>query len=468
MARIEALRDRLQADLSRLAAEHEVPGASLALLVDDRTVELSTGVVNLSTGVETTPDAVFMIQSITKVWTATLVMQLVDEGRVDLDAAVTTYLPGFRTAEEHASAGVTIRHLLTHTGGFEGDLWAPTTSGDDALQRFVEDLLVHDATQHSVPGELYSYCSAGYGVLGRVVEVLREMPYEQALRHHLASPLGLGELAFNADEAVSFRTAIGHARPGPTQEQRPLKAWAVMPRSNPAAGNQLAMTARGLLAFARLHLSEGLGPDGTRVLSAAAARAMQKRHVDHPASSAGAGHGLGWILSGTPGVVEHGGDTIGVSSMLRMVPSAGVAVAVLTTGGSGSALISDLIDPLLGELAGIAPSPKPVVPESSVRIADPKPYLGRYQTHVVRHEVTQGADGRLWLDTSPLNEALTMAEAAGVAIPPERYEMRPSGDGTFVLTDTSGDAVQVVAFIDRDDADRARLLHSGRAAPRTG
>jgi CubicO group peptidase (beta-lactamase class C family) len=219
MTRIEGLRDRLEADLLRLAAEHEVPGASVALLVDAETAEASTGVVNLRTAVEATPDSVFMIQSITKVWTATLVMQLVDEGRVDLDGPVTAYLPGFRTADERASAAVTVRHLLTHTGGFEGDLWSPTTSGEDALQRFVEDL-VPLAAQISEPGTLYSYCSAGFGVLGRLVEVLRDVPYEQALRRHLAGPLGLDELAFDADQALSFRTAIGHGRPSPAEEQR--------------------------------------------------------------------------------------------------------------------------------------------------------------------------------------------------------------------------------------------------------
>ena len=183
MGRIEEVRRQLNAELSRLMAKHEVPGASVAVLVDGQTIEAAAGVVNLRTGVETTPDALFMIQSITKVWTATLVMQLVDEGLVELDVPVRVYLPGFRTDDDRASAEVTVRHLLTHTGGFEGDLWAATTSGEDALQRFVEDLVAR-APQHSRPGELFSYCSAGYGVLGRLVEVLRESSYARAMRHH--------------------------------------------------------------------------------------------------------------------------------------------------------------------------------------------------------------------------------------------------------------------------------------------
>jgi CubicO group peptidase (beta-lactamase class C family) len=186
-------------------------------------VEGTAGVVNLRTGVAVTPDSLFMIQSTTKVWTATLVMQLVDDGLVELDVPVRAYLPGFRTADERGSAQITVRHLLTHTGGFEGDIWAATTAGEDALQRFVEDLVIR-APQLARPGEMYSYCRAGYGVLGRLVEAQRETSYAAALRQQLAGPLGIEELAFCADEALAFRTAIGHARSSPDtslSERRP-------------------------------------------------------------------------------------------------------------------------------------------------------------------------------------------------------------------------------------------------------
>jgi CubicO group peptidase (beta-lactamase class C family) len=462
----EDVRLRLDAELPRLVAAHEVPGASVAVLVDGQTVEASAGVVNLRTGVETSPDAVFMIQSITKVWTATLVMQLVDEGLVELDAPVRMYLAGFRTDDELASAGITVRHLLTHTGGFEGDIWAPTTSGEDALERFVEELVAR-APQHSRPGELFSYCSAGYGVLGRLVEVLREMPYARALRQYLAGPLAVAELAFCADEALLFRTAIGHARPSEDEALRPLKAWAVMPPSNPAAGNQLSMAARGLIAFARMHLADGLAPDGTRILSKASARAMRERQVDHPAAvGASSGQGLGWMLSRRPGVVEHGGNTIGVDAMLRTVPESGVAVAVLTNGGNAGALMAELLDPLLLELAAIPPATKLPAPDPGLRAAEPERYVGRYETRPDVHEVTRDEEGRLWLTSSSRNEALTMAETAGVASDPERRELRPAGGDLFVPTDPSGVARPAIEFLGRDGTGRARFLHNGRAAPR--
>jgi len=458
------VRRRPDEDLPRLTAAHQVPGVSVAVLVDGRVMEGTAGVVNLRTGVEVTPDSLFMIQSITKVWTATLVMQLVDDGLVELDAPVRAYLPGFRTADDRASAQITARHLLTHTAGFEGDLWIPTTAGEDALQRFVQDV-VSRAPQYALPGQMFSYCSAGYGVLGRLVEVLRGTPYPTALRRHLAGPLGVEEIDFCADEALAFRTAIGHARPGPGAAQRPLKAWAVMPASNPAAGNQLAMPARALIAFARMHLADGLAPDGTRLLSPASARAMRERQVDHPAAiGAPTGRGLGWTLAPQPGVVEHGGDTIGVMALLRMVPEQGIAVALLANGDAAGPLADNLLAPLLSDLAAIEPSPELPVPDAGVRVPEPERYVGRYETRPARSEVTLDQDGGLWLTVSERNEALTMAEAAGVPAGRYRYELRQVDGDIFVLTDSSGTAVQAGEFLGA--AGPARYIHCGGRAAR--
>jgi CubicO group peptidase (beta-lactamase class C family) len=464
--RVEDVRRRLNEDLPFLTAAHDVPGVSVAVLVDGQVVEGTAGVVNRRTGVQTTADSLFMIQSITKVWTATLVMQLVDDGLVELDVPVRAYLPGFRTTDDRASAHITVRHLLTHTGGFEGDIWAPTTAGEDALQRFVEDL-VAVAPQQAPPGEMYSYCSAGYGVLGRLVEVLRRTSYATALRRYLAAPLGIEEIAFYADEALAFRTAIGHVRTSPGAALQPLQVWAVLPPSNPAAGNQLAMSARALIAFARMHLSDGLAPDGSRLLSPASVHAMRERQVDHPASIGGrGGQGLGWMLAERAGVVEHGGDAPGVAAVLQTVPTKGVAVALLTNSGEPRPLLDDLLDPLLRDLAGIAPPPKLTSRSADISVAEPRRYLGHYQTHATRYEVTAD-DRRLWVTVSEQNDALTVAALAGVPGEPARYELRQHDGDVFVLTAPSGAAVRAVEFLGADSTGRARFLHASRAAART-
>jgi CubicO group peptidase (beta-lactamase class C family) len=449
--------------LADLVATYGVPGASVSVLADGEVTDAAAGVVNLRTGVEVRADSPFMIQSITKVWTATLVMQLVDEGLVELDEPVVRYLPGFRTADRAASATITVRHLLTHTGGFEGDIWAPTTGDDDALRLFVDEL-VAAAPQHAEPGRFYSYCSAGMGVLGRLVEVLRSTTYGGALRRHLADPLGLDGVVLDAGEALGFRTAIGHVRPAPGEPLRPLRNWAVMPPSNPAAGNQLAMPARGLLELARLHLADGRTPGGTRLLSAESARMMRTPQVDVPATADGtARQGLGWRLAG--GLVEHGGDAPGNGALLMLVPERQVAVAVLVNGGDGMyGLVGELCDGLLRDLAGIEPRPPAPVPAPGV--VSTERYCGRYALRNRTAEVTADDEGRLWLDQREINEAREMIARAGTYDQPQLVELRRLDGDRFVRISEDGGSAGVVEFLDADPAGRARYLHTGRAAPR--
>ena len=458
---------RLSDDLRRLATEHDVPGVSVAVLAGGDVVEATFGVLNARTGVPVTPDTLFMIQSVTKIITATLVMQLVDAGLVELDDPIRTHLPDFRTADAEVSGRITVRHLLTHTGGFEGDLWAATTSGPDALQRFVDDL-VPLARQHSAPGEQFSYCNAGYGVLGRLVEVVRGTTYEDAVRRNLAEPLGIGELAFSADQALAYRTAIGHIRADPSSALRPLRNWAVMPPSNPAAGNQLAMSARGLLAIARLHLADGRTPDGTPLLSATATRRMREWQVDHPAAlGASSGHGLGWWLERNV-LAEHGGGSTGVAAMLRTAPRHGLAAVVLTNAESGGDLINDLLDPYFAELAGIGPAPQLPSPADVGRLVDPRPYVGRFDSRQSRFEVAGDDDGRLWHTSIPQHETLEFTARAGATATASTEELRRISGDTFMIIDSHGQSARAVEFLGRDDRGRARFMFErGRAHPRT-
>ena len=456
---------QLRERLADLVSEHGVPGASVSVLVDGEITDAEAGVVNVRTGVDVRQDSPFMIQSITKVWTATLVMQLVDEGLVELDLPVVRYLSGFRTADQLASSEITVRHLLTHTGGFEGDIWAPTSDGEDALERFVTEL-VSQAAQHAEPGRLFSYCSAGFGVLGRVVEVLRGTSYNQALRRYLTDPLGLDEVVVDAGEAPAYRTAIGHVSAGPGAPLRPLLTWAVMPASNPAAGNQLAMPARGLTMFARMHLADGLAPDGTRLLSAESARLMRQPQVDlRPRTDRAGSQGLGWRLTTEPHLVEHGGDAPGCGSMLWLVPDQGIAVAALANGGDMSALFARLREELLSDLAGFDTPARSPAPDAR-SVDDVDRYCGRYELRNQTAEVTVDESGRLWLTEEERNDAATMATLAGEELQPRVRELRRADGETFVRVDANGRSGAAVEFIETDAKGRARYLHDGRAAPR--
>src|SRR3954452_10185044 len=130
MSNLSDVKAWLDEQLPLLLEKYDVPGAAWGVLHDGEVVDGSGGLLSKATGVEATPDSVFQIGSITKLWTSTLVMQLVDEGLVQLDEPVRTYLPEFRIGDEQAAAVITVRQLLNHTAGFEGDIFTDTGVGD--------------------------------------------------------------------------------------------------------------------------------------------------------------------------------------------------------------------------------------------------------------------------------------------------------------------------------------------------
>ena len=211
-------RTALEARLDDARERHGTPGASLAVLTSAGVSAAASGILNLDTGVEATTDSLFQIGSITKVWTATLAMQLVDEGLLDLDVPIRTYLPGFRVADDEITDAVTARHLLSHTSGIDGDHFADTGRGDDVLERYVESCAT---LRRVLPlGATMSYCNTGFVILGRIVEVLRGSTWDEALRRHLVEPLGLTHTATLPEDVLRFRAAIGHIQPPGHEIQR--------------------------------------------------------------------------------------------------------------------------------------------------------------------------------------------------------------------------------------------------------
>src|SRR5687768_12567477 len=147
--------------LRELAVAAEVTGAVLGIWRDGATTVVPYGALNAATGVETTEDSLFQIGSISKAWTASMIVQLAAEGRLRLDDPIVKLLP-----EAPVDRRVTVRHLLTHTSGIDGDVFTDTGRGDDCLERYVG--LLGDVDQLFEPGTAYSYCNAGFVLLGRL------------------------------------------------------------------------------------------------------------------------------------------------------------------------------------------------------------------------------------------------------------------------------------------------------------
>ncbi|MFE7120892.1 serine hydrolase, partial [Streptomyces sp. NPDC057654] len=455
-----------QRRLARLAKAHRVPGAALGVLrlgsadgaVADETVRAHHGVLSTATGVDVTDDSVFQIGSITKVWTATLVMQLVDEGKLDLDAPLVDVLPELRLADPGVAKQVTMRHLLTHTSGIDGDVFTDTGRGDDCLERYTE--LLEEAAQNHPLGGTFSYCNSGFSLAGRVVEKLTGLTWDRALRERLFTPLGLTGAVTLPEEALLLRAAVGHVAEN-GGDFAPATTWG-LPRSAGPAGLITAATA-DVLAFARLHLTGGVGPDGERVLSAESAAAMAAHQADLPdRDTLGDSWGLGWIRFGWDGqrLYGHDGNTIGQSAFLRVLPDQGIAVTLLTNGGNARDLYQELFQEIFAEVAGVT-VPAPPSPAGRPPAVDAARHAGVYERAGARADITY-EEGKL-----TLRHTVTGPLAAYETSPARDAELVPVGEGKFVFLMPGTKTWVPVTFYTLETGEH--YVHYGvRATPKVG
>ncbi|MFE2745694.1 serine hydrolase domain-containing protein [Streptomyces scopuliridis] len=389
---------RWQARLDELLAAHHIPGASLAVLADGGIHELASGILHTGTGVGVTTDSVFQIGSISKGYTAALVVQLADAGKLDLDAPVVDVLPDFAVADAAATGTITVRQLLNHTSGIEGDFVSDTGRGDDCLARYVEG--VRNVGLTNPPGATMSYSSTAYNVLGRIVEVVTGQTWDEALKELLCDPLGLAHTMTLPEEVLRFRAAMGHmGEPGEAPVPTPL--WNMLPRSAGPYGG-ISATAADVVRFARLFVDGGTAPDGTRVLSAGAVEAMLTREVELPDQwFLGAHWGLGWGLFEWDGArgFGHDGSTFGQLAYLRAIPEAGIALALLTNGGGAAPKVFEMLcRELTAELAGVTmpgfgPAAGAPAADPGQLAVDLAPFVGSYRRQGFLMTVTDRPDG---------------------------------------------------------------------------
>lgn len=431
-------------ELAQWARTAGVPGGVVGVLDGDDVGVLPFGVVNADTGVETTPDSLFQIGSVTKLWTATMIQQLVDEGRLDLDLPLSEVLPEAPLA--HART-IRVRHLLNHTSGIDGDVFRDEGPGDDCVQRYVAAL--DSVEQVFPPGSAYSYCNTGFVLLGRIIELLDGHTWDTSLQQRLAGPLGLAETTTLAAEAIRFRAALGHNAEGET-----VTPWQ-LPRSIGPAG-LITQSAGDLLAFADAVI-------GDRVPGVAHVDAMLAPTVDVPGTPRGFVQvGRAWrrYRWGDRDVIGHDGHTMAQLAFLRIDRAARFAVCLLTNSVNAPALADRVLEQAFRRRLGVSPPPAPE-PDPGLSAVDPQSIetiCGHYERAGVAIDVRLD-DGRL----------LMRAEATGDSAdidddPVHQYALLPvATDGrSFVIRARDDQPWSSVVFAD----DATSLFSGGRVTPR--
>jgi len=355
----------LAESLTELIGQHHVPGAVLAIAQGDQCQIVHGGVANLNSGLPVTADTLFQIGSITKLYTATLALQMVDKGLLRLDQPVVGILPEFRLEDKEASDQITLAHLLSHTSGMDGDLLIDAGRGDDRFARFVDGMAqAPSVLPFALPkGAPFSYANAAFAVVALMIEKVSELGWDKALRSLLIRPLRTKSFATLPEQAMRYATAIGHL--GTSADTMVVSPVAFLSPANAAAGSYPMARAEDVVAFARMHLGLGVGEDGTRILSEASAREMQKVRVACPKDLRVEALGLGfmkwsWGTSGwaqNPDVWGHDGATIGQASWLRVHEPSGTIFVLLTNGGDGKGMVRKLLEKVFPPLCGVTPPP---------------------------------------------------------------------------------------------------------------
>lgn len=267
---------------------HRIPGLSLALFDDGRIV-YTAGYGKADQDAAMHPDTPMPIGSITKTVTAVAVLQLVEDGKIDLDAPVRTYLPWFRVADEAAAGAITVRHLLQHTSGLSQPGYNRVPPADTSLEDGVRDL--RHARLTAPVGTEYQYFNGNYSTLALILEVVSGQPYGQTVRDNIFDPLGMDRSDATFAEAGSAR---GHSKLFGFPVAREVPAYRYL-----LGAGHLTSTAPDLARLA-IALDNGGTYGDVRILSPASVELMRT-----PPPLDRTAYGMGWELG------EHRGAPIG-------------------------------------------------------------------------------------------------------------------------------------------------------------
>jgi CubicO group peptidase (beta-lactamase class C family) len=422
----------------------------VGVLLDDEIETACYGVANVATGVETTPDTLFQVGSIAKIYTATLLAQAAGAGVISLDEPLRAQLQEFEVADPGATLEITPRHLLAHTSGVQGDHLIDTGSNPDALERYVATLAA--LGQIHAPDETYSFCNTGFGVAGRLMEVAVGQHFDRVLRRRLLRPLGARATIMLPQHALVHRVAVGHEDPKHDGTWRPVRRWPLT-RSNGPMGGILAPAA-DVLAFARLHVAGGVAANGTELLPASTVEAMTESHIASPLPDET--QALAWTVRrwGHLPCLAQDGDTFGQRAYLRVIPGRRFAACLFTNSPSGARLAHDLWPILAGDLLDLE------VPTTALRrppgeLGDPAPYVGGYERLHQQLDVAASPDGRLEMTITPSGVLHELGrETATVDLVPIDA---PAGVFRATMPDTGQDEVVVFTPLAEDTAPGAYL-----------
>jgi CubicO group peptidase (beta-lactamase class C family) len=415
------------------ATRYGIPGVTVGVWANGKEVYVSHGVTSVDNPLPVDEDTLYQLASVTKTFTATALMRLVEQGRVELDAPVRRYVPELELSDETAAARITVLNLLNHTAGLDWGVIVDTGDGDDALAGYVAKMA--ELAVIAEPGARASYSQAGFNLVGRIIEKVTGKSYEQAVAELVLAPAGLSNTFFAPKDVMTRRFAVGHNadEDGTLSISRP---WTVTTRGNRPGGG-IVSSVSDQLKWARVHLGDD------EVL-----RRMQEPTVTLRASTLGDALGIAWFVRDIDDVrtIGHGGSASGQFAELLIVPERNLAVTVMANAGpNGIPFNQEIVRWVLEHYLGVIdrdPEPLPYDEKKANEV------VGNYEIDAMTFDIT--TDGTtLKLDVRIKPE---IRESSDTEMPPD-HEPFPFGllqDDEYIVT--AGAFTGQRGFFSRDDS----------------
>jgi CubicO group peptidase (beta-lactamase class C family) len=353
---INEIDKKIENYIQKVIDKFEIPGLTIAIVQDDRIYTSAFGLRNLNTSEPMKPEYIFHMASVSKPFVATAVMQLVEQGKMNLDESVVTYLPYFKLADERYKE-ITIRQMLNHTSGMpdvEDYEWDNPKFDDGAAERYVRSLT--SEIMIADPGQQWRYSNMAFDVLGDVISKVSGQPFEKYVKKNILDPLDMKESNFLREEISDKLRTSPHV-----WQLKPVVCEIYPYNRRHAPSSTLNSSVVEMVNWANANLNKGefkgkriLSPQSYDLLWGSTVQVNDRYNI-----------GLSWF-SGThrdlPTIFHSGGDT-GYRSKLILLPEKRIAVIVASN--YYSTPMEEIVEGVLDILLGY----KPEIPKRSIERA---------------------------------------------------------------------------------------------------
>ncbi len=417
--------------------EEGTPGIVVAVVTRDSLLGVrAVGVADLTTKVPLRPDGRFLAGSISKSFTAVALLQLQEEGLVEVHNPIQNYLPWFRMPAPHGP--ITLDALLTHTAGLPRDRSDIPSSPYTALA-------LRERSPGVAPGQRFAYSNIGYQLLSLLIEEVEGLPFTESIRNRVIRPLGLTGTEPAVTQGGQLTAVTGYQYLWDDRPPIPSEPLVPVTWSEYSAGDaNIVTTAPDLAVFLRTLLNQGVGPSGRLLLPKSFARMVQ-RTVRAPELGSDMFYGYGLVLGSLEGdpVLWHSGGMPGYRSMMLGDMDEGVGVVVLMNGPGNPRRLAEYALRVLIAVRQKGRLPPVQVALPPTEVPDAESYVGSFTDSAGHHLALERDGDRLFL------------RAEGERVPLLRAE-----PGQFIAEDSTWRLFPLQVVRERGRA--TEVMHGGR------